>query len=107
MASKPPVTDDAQGHTAGREEAAQDERRYRALPGRAQQRVGDERAGDVEHSDHGQGLEAVTFAGRGSETLAFTRKEIEGATEELLNDNGIRSQGSPELMTVWNAKPRK
>jgi hypothetical protein len=27
-------------------------------------------------------------------------------TEELLTDNGIRSQGSPELMKVWTAKPR-
>jgi S1-C subfamily serine protease len=50
----------------------------------------------------------VSFAGRaGGETLVFTRKEIEGATEEILGDNGIRSQGSPELMAVWNARARR
>jgi S1-C subfamily serine protease len=51
----------------------------------------------------------VTFAfwGMGGETLVFARKEIEGVTEEILNDNGIRSQGSADLMAIWNAKPHK
>jgi len=49
----------------------------------------------------------VEFARRGQETLVFPRKELEAATDEILTDNGIRSQGSPELMAVWNARPRK
>jgi hypothetical protein len=26
------------------------------------------------------------------------------ATEGILQDNGIRSQGSPDMMDVWNGK---
>jgi hypothetical protein len=37
----------------------------------------------------------------------FSRKELEASTEEILNDNGIRAQGSADLMAVWQAKPRK
>jgi S1-C subfamily serine protease len=45
-------------------------------------------------------------AQHGAETYVFSRKELEAATEEILNDNGIRSQGSPELMKVWAAKTK-
>jgi S1-C subfamily serine protease len=45
------------------------------------------------------------FGGLGTETLVFPRKETVAATDEILNDNGIRSQGSPDAMAVWNAKP--
>jgi S1-C subfamily serine protease len=38
------------------------------------------------------------------ETLVFSRKEILAATEEILTDNGIRSQGSPDMMEVWQKK---
>jgi S1-C subfamily serine protease len=50
--------------------------------------------------------EFLTFevAQRNSETMVFSRKELESVTEELLTDNGIRSQGSPEIMKVWSAK---
>jgi hypothetical protein len=41
------------------------------------------------------------------ETLVFSRKEITSATEEILNDNGVRVQGSADMMTVWQAKPGK
>jgi hypothetical protein len=44
------------------------------------------------------------FAGRSSETLVFPRKEMIDATEEILNDNGVRAQGSPDTMGVWNQK---
>jgi hypothetical protein len=27
------------------------------------------------------------------------------AGEEILTDNGVRSQGSPDTLAVWNAKP--
>src|SRR5512137_1407825 len=45
----------------------------------------------------------VEFDRRSGETLVFSRKELDAATEELLTDSGIRSQGSPELMKVWSA----
>ena len=50
--------------------------------------------------------EFVTFEfdTRGGETPVFPRKEMESATEEILTDNGVRSQGSPDVMAVWNAK---
>jgi S1-C subfamily serine protease len=47
------------------------------------------------------------YATRSAETMIFPRKETMAATDEILNDNGIRAQGSPELMTLWNTKPGK
>ena len=44
------------------------------------------------------------FAGEGYETFVFERKEFLAATEEVLDDNGIRRQGTPELLKVWNEK---
>jgi S1-C subfamily serine protease len=44
----------------------------------------------------------VDFAGRKYETLVFPRKEMVAATEDILNDNGVRAQGSPDTMAVWN-----
>ena len=38
------------------------------------------------------------------ETMVFPRAEMLAATDEILTDNGIRSQGSPDMMAVWNAK---
>ena len=49
----------------------------------------------------------VEFWGRDAEAPAFVRKEMLAATEDILNDNGIRSQGTPDTMAVWNAKPAK
>jgi hypothetical protein len=46
----------------------------------------------------------VDFGGRKSETLVFPRKEMVAATEEILNDNGVRAQGSPDVLSVWNGK---
>ncbi|HXQ80808.1 MAG TPA: trypsin-like peptidase domain-containing protein [Opitutaceae bacterium] len=45
------------------------------------------------------------FAGRGGETLIFPRQEMLAATDEILTDNGVRAQASPELLAVWQAKP--
>ena len=52
--------------------------------------------------------EFLTFesADRYTETLVFRRKEMIDATESILNDNGIRSQGSAEIMSIWNAKSK-
>jgi len=44
----------------------------------------------------------IAFAQRGAETIVLPRKEIAAATEELLNENGIRQQGSADTMMVWN-----
>jgi S1-C subfamily serine protease len=41
----------------------------------------------------------------GGETMVFPRTEMVAATEEILTDNGVRSQGSPDLLGIWNAKP--
>ncbi len=38
---------------------------------------------------------------KGQETLVFNRAEIAAATEEILEENGIRHQYSPELRSVW------
>jgi len=47
------------------------------------------------------------FHGRDAETLVFRRTDLVARTEEILNDNGIRSQGTPDIMAVWNATPGK
>jgi hypothetical protein len=45
------------------------------------------------------------FAGRGDEAIVFPRKDMLAATDEILTDNGIRAQGSPDVLAVWTAKP--
>jgi hypothetical protein len=47
----------------------------------------------------------LEFAGRITETLVFKRQELLSATDDILTDNGIRSQGSPDLMAVWSRAP--
>ena len=49
----------------------------------------------------------INFAGHGTEALVFLRKEIVAATDDILNDNGVRAQGSPNILTIWNAKLTK
>jgi len=49
----------------------------------------------------------IKFAGHGTEALVFSRKEIVAAMEDILNDNGVRAQGSAEVLKIWNAKPAK
>ncbi len=44
----------------------------------------------------------VEFDQDESETLVLRRADIAAATEEILSDNGVRAQGSPELLAVWN-----
>ena len=50
--------------------------------------------------------EFVTFEfdGEGGEGIVFPRAEAVAATEDILNDNDIRAQGSPDLLKVWQAK---
>jgi hypothetical protein len=49
----------------------------------------------------------VEFFGHEAETPVFPRREMLTATDDILNDNGIRSQGSPDTLEVWNARPAK
>ena len=53
-----------------------------------------------------QTAEFVTFEFEGAftETLVFPNKEMVAATEAILSDNGVRSQGSPDTLAVWNLK---
>ena len=41
----------------------------------------------------------------GGETIVFPRSEMVAATDEILTDNGIRSQGSTDVLRVWENKP--
>jgi S1-C subfamily serine protease len=45
----------------------------------------------------------VEFAQRTGESLVFPRKDMVAATEEILTDNGVRAQGSPDTLKVWQA----
>ena len=49
----------------------------------------------------------VAFYDEGGETLVFPRAEMVASTEEILTDNGVRSQGSPDTLAIWNAKAGK
>jgi hypothetical protein len=35
----------------------------------------------------------------------FSRPAMMAATDDILTDNGVRAQGSPDIMAVWQAKP--
>jgi S1-C subfamily serine protease len=43
----------------------------------------------------------------GGETLVFPRKEMVDSTDSILNDNGVRSQGSPEMLAIWKSEGKK
>ena len=49
----------------------------------------------------------LEFSSRYGETMIFPRAQMLAATDEILTDNGVRSQGSPDTMAVWNAKEAK
>jgi S1-C subfamily serine protease len=40
-------------------------------------------------------------AGRAGESLVFPRKDMLAATDRILTDNGVRAQGSPDMLAVW------
>jgi hypothetical protein len=46
------------------------------------------------------------FEHRGGETMVFPRKEMVAATEDILTDNGVRAQASPDMLAIWNAKQK-
>jgi S1-C subfamily serine protease len=45
----------------------------------------------------------IEFDNRYGETVVFPRKELLASTDDILNDNGIRSQGSSDTMAIWSA----
>lgn len=47
------------------------------------------------------------FDQRGGEALVFSRSEVLVATEEILTDNGVRAQGSLDMMKVWSGSSTK
>ncbi|HEY0550390.1 MAG TPA: serine protease, partial [Verrucomicrobiae bacterium] len=49
----------------------------------------------------------IEFDLRGGETVVFPRAEMLTATDDILTDNGVRSQGSPDMLAIWNAKAAK
>ena len=49
----------------------------------------------------------IEFAERDGETLLFPRAEMVAATDDILTDNSIRSQGSTDTLAIWTAKPGK
>ena len=49
----------------------------------------------------------IAFDDRDGETMVFPRAEMLAATDDILTDNGIRSQGSPDTMAIWNAGSSK
>jgi len=44
---------------------------------------------------------------RYGETMIFPRAQMLAATDEILTDNGVRSQGSADTLAIWNAKSAK
>jgi hypothetical protein len=50
----------------------------------------------------------IEFSRRnGGETLVFPRKEMVDDTDAILTDNGVRSQGSPDMLAIWNLKAKR
>ena len=43
----------------------------------------------------------IDFENRQSEGLVFPRARLVAATEEILTDNGVRAQGSADMLKVW------
>jgi S1-C subfamily serine protease len=48
-----------------------------------------------------------TFQGHAANTFVFKRQEALDATDEILGDNGIRQQCSPDIAPIWNEGKKK
>ena len=46
----------------------------------------------------------LDFDNRASEAMVFPRAQLVSSTEAILSDNGVRAQGSPDMMKVWEGK---
>lgn len=49
-------------------------------------------------------LIVIHFDQRGGENIVLRRKDMMEATEAILSDNGIRTQGSQDMMAIWDKK---
>jgi S1-C subfamily serine protease len=49
----------------------------------------------------------IDFDGRSIESLVFPRAALTAATQEVLTDNGIRAQGSPDMLAIWQGSAGK
>ncbi len=49
----------------------------------------------------------LEFDGIGGEAMVFPRAEMLAATDDILTDNGVRAQGSPDMMAVWQGAAAK
>jgi hypothetical protein len=56
--------------------------------------------------DAKEDLIVLRFASQPDEHIVLRRKEVVAATDSILSDNGIRFQGSPDMMDVWTGKTR-
>lgn len=54
--------------------------------------------------DLGDEFISFEFEGEGGEGIVLPRAEAVAATDDILNDNDIRAQGSPDTLKVWQAK---
>ncbi|HVN47090.1 MAG TPA: trypsin-like peptidase domain-containing protein [Steroidobacteraceae bacterium] len=46
----------------------------------------------------------LDFDNRASEAMVFPRAQLNSSTEAILSDNGVRAQGSADMMKIWEAK---
>ena len=46
----------------------------------------------------------IEFDSRNGQTLVFRRTEVLAATDDILTDNDLRTQGSPDMLAIWNTK---
>ena len=44
------------------------------------------------------------FDQKGGEGLVFSRTAMAAATDDILTDNGVRAQGSPDMLAIWQGK---
>jgi len=49
----------------------------------------------------------IQFDQKGNEALVFSRAAMLAATDDILTDNGVRAQGSANMMKVWQEKAGK
>jgi S1-C subfamily serine protease len=49
----------------------------------------------------------IEFDQKGGEALVFSRQAIMSATDDILMDNGVRAQGTPDTLAVWQDKSAK
>src|ERR1700681_4556113 len=49
----------------------------------------------------------IQFDQKGNEAFVFSRAAMLAATDDILTDNGVRAQGSPNMMEVWQENAAK